>query len=1147
MQQQYRKWKSEDFPPAQRGELEQYANWLKIQSQRYSSHGQDQEIFDYKQIADQTFTVGEKQIHPYAPFRIQLSALRTITAGQYTLLGVLVAVLALCLGFFGLATLSVLCALCVLLYTFHLCTLAYALLRPKGIESVTPIDDKIVEALDGADWPTYTILCPLYKEAKIVPQYVRAMLQLDYPKDKLQVLFLLEEDDKETHTAMSLLSLPAFCAVVSVPTGSPRTKPRACNYGLMFAKGQYCVIYDAEDVPQPSQLKKAVLTFAQHGPEVACVQASLNFYNTRQSLLTRFFTIEYSVWFDMILPALSRIGIALPLGGTSNHFQTTYLRALGGWDSYNVTEDCDLGMRLAQYGLKTAMLSSTTYEEATANIGNWLRQRSRWIKGYMQTFLVQTRHPTNTFRKKSRIKTFFSLQWIIGVGTVIFFINPLMWAMFFVYLFFRSHVEGIYHILFPAPVLYLGTLCLIFGNLFCLYVAMIACMNRERYELVKWCLLLPVYWLLISAAAVKGLFQLITKPHYWEKTRHGTHIAGKDPDQAWKETSNKIVALAKEDTAFHSAVTTQDLVPVEKAQSYRAMRSVTEEILAMPTVQSAAITKDMKKAKHTGKKVRIKDYSSYAVILLAIILSVSFTTYSFLHQDILLYNDAYSHMRIARAVIDSATPGFGQLGTVWLPLPHLIMLPFIWNDWLWKTGLAGSISSMICYIIAAIFLFFSCAMVTGNRIASFIGVLVFLTNPNVLYLQTTPLSEPVCFAAFSATAYFFLLWGSERKYKYLILTAIFSFLATLARYDGWVLFGSVVCLMLFIDIRQRKSWKEIQSDILIFCIIGGLGIVLWFAWNKVIFGNALYFQQGPYSSQDQMQYFYPNQVSILKHNIVQDIRYYVLACYDTIGILVSTLSVIGLAAFFLKERLSNRFIASVAFLSPLLFYAISFYTGQVVILVPGVSNDLFNARFGTESVLPASFFVAMCLGIFASFFKRNFTKNVLYLLVGIVLVAQSFFIFENGIISLEDGQYGQSCYITRNVNIYLSQHYNGGTILEDTYLESPDESQVVGIHFRNIIYSGSNQVLSKALKNPSLYVDWVIVGVRNADARYPMLIDVNSKVFKNSFSLVAFGQSTNLYVQKRLISKLPKNPIPDSISSTHLYCFNGKYPGKGNW
>src|SRR5205085_528524 len=265
------------------------------------------------------------------------------------------------------------------------------------------------------------------------------MSALSYPTEKLQILLLTEEDDAETRAAIRALCLPPHFKIVIVPEGLPRTKPRACNYGLMKATGQYIVIYDAEDIPEPLQLKKAVLTFANHGPDVACVQAKLNFYNPYQNLLTRLFTAEYSLWFDLILPGLQRLGFSIPLGGTSNHFQAQTLRALGGWDAFNVTEDCDLGLRLARYNLQTVVLNSVTYEEANSRLKNWIRQRSRWIKGYMQTYLVNMRQPFR-YLHSGRMGDFLSLQLVVGGKTLVLFLNPLLLLLFGIYIFFRPVV-----------------------------------------------------------------------------------------------------------------------------------------------------------------------------------------------------------------------------------------------------------------------------------------------------------------------------------------------------------------------------------------------------------------------------------------------------------------------------------------------------------------------------------------------------------------------------------------------------------------------------------------------------------------------------------------------------------------------------------
>jgi cellulose synthase/poly-beta-1,6-N-acetylglucosamine synthase-like glycosyltransferase len=338
--------------------------------------------------------------------------------------------------FFGIKLVIAFIAIITFLYFGSLFLDFLLAMRTLNQATDEQIDDAVVHALADVEWPQYTILCPLYREVEVVPQFVQAMQALDYPADKLQILFLTEEDDVETRKAIAARHLPQHFSIVTVPAGQPRTKPRACNFGLLQATGDYVVIYDAEDIPDPLQLKKAVLTFANHDADLACVQAKLNYYNTKQNLLTRWFTVEYCLWFDLMLPGMQQMKLPLPLGGTSNHFRMEMLRKVGAWDPFNVTEDCDLGLRLARSGLKTIVLDSTTYEEANSQVKNWIRQRSRWIKGYLLTYLVYMRQLLRYLRQ-GRLREFLSLQLVIGGKTAVLFVNPLVWALLVVYILFR--------------------------------------------------------------------------------------------------------------------------------------------------------------------------------------------------------------------------------------------------------------------------------------------------------------------------------------------------------------------------------------------------------------------------------------------------------------------------------------------------------------------------------------------------------------------------------------------------------------------------------------------------------------------------------------------------------------------------------------
>src|SRR2546423_188937 len=452
--------------PHSREQVKYYANWLAKQAKHDVLNDDTKEINDYIQEATKVVKVGEKEVATFAPFRPKLSALQTFTRRQVVTLCVMGLLWMIGVLVFRLEMLTIVIGVITVMYTFNLILNLGMAARTFRNSPEEHIDDAIVHTLKNANWPMYTILCPLYREAQVVPQFVQAMQSLDYPPEKLQILFLTEANDAETRNTIRSLSLPPHFQILVVPDGKPRTKPRACNYGLLHARGRYVVIYDAEDIPDPLQLKKAVLTFANQGPEIACVQAKLNFYNTGQNLLTRWFTAEYSLWFDLTLPGLQRLGVPLPLGGTSNHFRADMLRLMGAWDAFNVTEDCDLGLRMAYYGFKTAMLNSTTYEEANSRLKNWVRQRSRWIKGYMQTYLVYMRKP-QVYLRRGRLGEFLSLQLFVGGKTLVLLVNPFMWMLIVVYVLL--HPIALYHTLFPAPVLYMSAACLIFGNFFYTY------------------------------------------------------------------------------------------------------------------------------------------------------------------------------------------------------------------------------------------------------------------------------------------------------------------------------------------------------------------------------------------------------------------------------------------------------------------------------------------------------------------------------------------------------------------------------------------------------------------------------------------------------------------------------------------------------
>ncbi len=452
------------------------------------------------------------------------SALVILTTRQKLFLYGLVAVFVIGLILNFKITLIVLIGALTVLYFADLLFNFYLICKSFYKPSEIVVSEQDINKVDPSSWPTYTIFCPLYKEWEVLPQFVSAMSELDYPKDKLQVMLLLEENDPETIEKAREFNLPSYFDIVIVPHSKPKTKPKACNYGLLHAKGEYIVIYDAEDVPDTLQVKKAVLAFRRVDSTVKCIQAKLNYYNPNQNLLTRFFTAEYSLWFDLVLSGLQSVETLIPLGGTSNHFRTIDLKEMNGWDAFNVTEDCDLGIRMVKRGYRTALLDSTTLEEANSDYMNWLWQRSRWIKGYIVSYFVHMRNP-RAFIASGQWKHLLALQLVVGGKILSLFINPLMWVITISYFVFRSTLGPAIQALYPAPIFYMAVLCLVAGNFMYVYYYMIGCVKKQHYGLVKYIYLIPFYWLSMSMAAWLAIYKLIVAPHQWSKTKHGLHLS----------------------------------------------------------------------------------------------------------------------------------------------------------------------------------------------------------------------------------------------------------------------------------------------------------------------------------------------------------------------------------------------------------------------------------------------------------------------------------------------------------------------------------------------------------------------------------------------------------------------------------------------
>jgi glycosyltransferase XagB len=377
--------------------------------------------------------------------------------------------------------------------------------------------------------PSYSVLVPVFRETNVLKQLITALLKLNYPTQKLDIKIIVEEKDTNMRVALLDMDLPAQFEIIVVPEGKPQTKPRALNYALQFARGELLTIYDAEDIPDRNQLRLAAAQFAASSNKLACIQAELTFYNPNENWLTRQFTIEYAMLFKLALPSLAKEQLPLLLGGTSNHFRTHILRNIGAWDPFNVTEDADLGMRLARFGYRTSTLESTTYEEANIAFGNWLHQRSRWLKGFLQTWLVHMRHPRLTLARTGYVGF-----WIFQTNTIGIFISALFMPLFLGLTIYHIVTEGFCISISTATHQFICVLNLsvfILGYSISIAVGWRAMREKKIkgwwFELIT----MPIYWLMMTLAAWKALKEFIVSPFHWNKTEHGLSAFQKAHDE----------------------------------------------------------------------------------------------------------------------------------------------------------------------------------------------------------------------------------------------------------------------------------------------------------------------------------------------------------------------------------------------------------------------------------------------------------------------------------------------------------------------------------------------------------------------------------------------------------------------------------------
>ncbi len=367
--------------------------------------------------------------------------------------------------------------------------------------------------------PVVSILVPLYRERAIASHLLSRLRRVDYPHECLDICLVLEADDAVTQATIAAIRLPPWIRAITVPEGTLKTKPRALNYALEFARGSIIGIYDAEDAPAPDQIGKVVARFAAAPPRVACLQGVLDYYNDSANWIARCFTLEYAMWFRVMLPGLEKLGLVIPLGGTTLFLRRSVIEELGGWDAHNVTEDADLGIRLARAGYRTELIETVTEEEANCHIWPWIKQRSRWLKGYGLTYAVHMRRPARLWRDLGP-RAFLRLQ-VHFLGTLVqVLLAPVLWSFWAIPLGLPHPVTGA----LAGPLVLTLAAVFVTSELLNVTAAALAVRRAGKPGLMIWAPTLHLYFPLAAVAAWKGLFELMSRPFYWDKTAHGLYL-----------------------------------------------------------------------------------------------------------------------------------------------------------------------------------------------------------------------------------------------------------------------------------------------------------------------------------------------------------------------------------------------------------------------------------------------------------------------------------------------------------------------------------------------------------------------------------------------------------------------------------------------
>lgn len=470
------------------------------------------------------------------------------------------------------------------------------------------------------------------------------------------------------------------------------------------------------------------------------------------------------------------------------------------------------------------------------------------------------------------------------------------------------------------------------------------------------------------------------------------------------------------------------------------------------------------------------------ILFIACIVSIVSTAFFYAKDYIIAYGDAESHVNISKRVIDSVTPGFAQLGGIWLPLPHLLMMPFTYFDVLWRTGFAGAIVSSVAFCVICVMLYKLTLLFTHSKLAGFFAFLLFAANPNILYMQTTPMTELLLLAFFTLSTYFFILFlkghfrdqsaaRKEADFLSLLLAAFFGFLASLTRYDGWflVLFEALVLVVLYMP--HKKYWSMLKGHLVLFSTLAFFGIALWLAWGLLILGDPLYFTNSEFSAKTQQLAWLKRGELPAYHNPAVAFLYYLVTTLSNVGVMSFFMAIVGFYLF-LSKKIKERFLICTILFVPFVFNVVTLFLGQSVIFIPHLTPvsfewRLFNVRYGIMMVPVVAFFIAY---LFHTVKPAQKVLIVFLLFIQLLLFASSY----AKVITLADGTEGLSRAKQPSAQQWLYDNYDNGLVLIDDYVRSLSIIRA-NIPMENIIYLGNKPYWEESLAQPQTHAKWIIM------------------------------------------------------------------------